>query len=118
MPYVNIKIEQVRELLKAEKGWVETVESGKEHVFTYTLKKSPNVVIKVWSSVHDMQTMTLGDYCAASAKRGGDSIKVCAVDTVANKGLRKTPRIHRSGDWQKRIKDRVIELLKDLGDIS
>jgi len=118
MPYANIKIEEMRELLKADKGWLETIESGNEYVFNYPLKKKNTIVIKVWSSIHDMKDMKLGQFNAIAAKRGGDSIKVCAVDVGMNRGVRKTPHINRMDGWQGRVKDRVVELLKDLGEIS
>ncbi len=116
--FIQPKIEDFRELLKAEKGWVESVGFGNEYVFTYTLKQSPHIVIKVWSSVHNLTGMKLGEYKAIAANRGGDSIKVCVVDIKADKGLRKTPHINRTAGWNDRVKERVIELLREFKDIS
>jgi len=102
--YEEIGIEEMREFLAPEKGWVEaTLPEVKEHVFQFATKKYPDIIIRVWTSVHVDTGKT--------RKVGRDAIRVCAVDTVTDKGYVRSTRVNRTPGWKDRVKDRVYEVL-------
>jgi len=104
--YVVVTIEQFREVLKADKGWQETIEAGtKEYVFLWPIKECPGIVLKVYSSV----TLASG----AGRKRGGDAIRVCAINTVLNTGYVRMPRVHRVEQWRYNLRARVMQALRE-----
>ena len=94
-------------LLKEEKGWKkEATPFTKELVYICHLPWNKDVVIKIYSSVK--QNDSLGRGC------GQDAIRVCAVNLRTEKGLRKSKRVNRVPGWQERLKERVVEIWKDL----
>jgi predicted ATP-grasp superfamily ATP-dependent carboligase len=94
-------------LLKSEKGWKkETSPFTKELVYVCHIPWNDDIVVKVYSSVK--QNDSLGRGC------GQDAIRVCAVNLKTHKGLRKSRRVNRVPGWQHRLKERVVEIWKDL----
>ncbi len=102
--YEEISIEQMREFLSASKGWVEaTLPKSKEYTFQFATKKHPDIIIRVWTSIHVATGKT--------RKVGRDAIRVCAVNTVTDVGYVKSTRVNRTPGWQDRVKSRVYDVL-------
>jgi hypothetical protein len=101
--YVTITELEFDALLKADKGWVKTFEFG-EFVYSYTLKKNPDVKVKVFSSISN----------GASKPCGKDAIRVCAINMVTQKGILKSKRVNRVPGWDVRVKERVIETIENI----
>jgi len=121
--YVEVRIEEMRELFKAEKGWKESVSLGNEIVFDFTMPAKPYVTVRVWSSIHtgnrpttvgDFMNMAEADRLAFSASNGQDSIKVCAFNNKTDRGIRKSLRSNRVEGWQGRVKSKVVAMIKDI----
>lgn len=103
--YVPITELEFDVVCKESKGWVK-VYQGVELVYQYTTKKNPDVVVKIYSSI----TRNNG----LSRQVGKDAIRICAVNTVTNRGVLKSGRVNRVVGWQDRVKSRVLELLQEL----
>lgn len=88
-------------LLKSDKGWAKTI-IGKEYVYTYKTLKNPNISILVYSTITNDG---LGRKC------GGDAIRICAVNTVTQKGIIKSSRVYRTPGWDGRVKTKVLEVI-------
>lgn len=101
--YVTITELEFDNLLKHSKGWMKD-RSGKEIVYTYTTKKNPNVVVKVYSSIAN----------GVSRQCGGDAIRICAVNTKTDKGIIKARRVYRVAGWDIRVKERVLETINQI----
>lgn len=102
--YVEVTELEFDALLQSAKGWNKEVK-GNEYVYSYALKKQPNVSILVYSTV----TPTgLGRKC------GGDAIRICAINTKTNKGVRKSVRVYRVAGWEQRTQDKIVAMIKDI----
>ena len=100
MSYVTILESEFDAIFLPERNWVKEYNGhAKEIIYTKRFITKPNVIVKVYSSIHKNDGVSRG--C------GKDSIKVCAVNTVTDKGLIKTKRIHRTLNWQPRLIARV-----------
>ena len=99
--YTTITELEFDTLLKHEKGWSKEV-VGREFVYSHVPKKNPDTMIKVYSSIK---------LDGVSKKCGGDAIRVCAINTVTNRGIIKSSRINRTAGWDLRTKAKVIEVL-------
>lgn len=106
--YVTITEQEMDSLLRAEKGWIKssTRSGGGEFVYEYPIKANPDIHVLVYSSIQKNGGKGRGV--------GQDAIRVCAADIMKDRGLRKSQRIHRTGNWQSRVKARVIEMIADL----
>lgn len=93
----------MREILKIEKGWVESV-TGKEIVFTFNLSSHREIQIKVFSSIKMDNGM--------GRDLGKDAIRVCAINTIKNCGWIKVSRVYRTTNWRDNLKERVIEVIE------
>lgn len=103
--YVIILEAEFDDLLKAEKGWVKEVK-GQEYVYSFQLKKkAPNISILVYSSISPD---------GLSKKCSSDAIRVCAVNTVLNRGVIKTNRINRTSGWNVRLAEKVLDVLSQI----
>lgn len=102
--YVDVTELEFDSLLKSEKGWTKEVQ-GSEWVYVYRSVKKPDIIVKVFSSVTKK---------GIGRKRGGDAIRVCAVNTRTNKGVWKCKRVHRVPGWEDRVKERVLETLQNI----
>ena len=102
--YVTILESEFDALLKLDKGWTKEVK-GQEYVYSFQLKKAPNISILVYSSISPN---------GLSKKCGSDAIRVCAVNTVLNKGVIKSNRINRTLGWDERLKTKVFEVLAQI----
>lgn len=91
-------------LLKPDKGWVKEVK-GKEYVYGYRTEKNPNIVVYVYSTITNDG---LGRKC------GGDAIRICAVNTVTQRGIIKSSRVYRTPGWSDRTKAKVLEVIKQI----
>ena len=102
--YTTITELEFDSLLKHSKGWGKEV-VGNEFVYSYVPKKNPDTMVKVYSSIKlDGVSKTVG--C--------DSIKVCLVNTLTNRGLMKTTRIHRTAGWDVRTKAKILEVMSKI----
>jgi len=91
-------------LLKHDKGWIKSIK-GNEYVYTYTTTKNPNINVIVYSSISPN---------GLSKKCGSDAVRICAVNTKTNKGIIKSKRVNRVPGWDSRLKDRVLEVIKQI----
>ena len=108
--YKNISIDEIRDLLRPEKGWKETdknqitnTEIVKEKVFQYNLKKYPFILVRVYSGIVNGE----------SRKVGRDAIRVCAINLKTDKGWIKSKRVHRVEGWRDNLKSRIVQVIKD-----
>lgn len=105
--YVTITELEFDKVCQSEKGWNKTVQPGtREIVYTHNLKKLPHIQIKVYSSLSESDGVSRG--C------GSDAIRVCAVNTATDRGVRKTGRINRVGDWQLRLRTKVTDTIRSI----
>jgi len=101
--YTPITIDDMRDTLKLERGWVEVSQgdNSNEYVFTRDIVTLPGVQIKVYSSIplHRMSSRACGQ----------DAIRVCAIRKVDGvwKGLVKTQRVHRTQNWRDNLLTRI-----------
>ncbi len=102
--YVIITELEFDALLRHDKGWVKS-QQGSEVVYSYTTKKNPNVVVKVYSSINPS---------GLSKKCGGDAIRVCAVNTATQKGIIKSSRVYRTPGWDVRTKAKVLDVISKI----
>jgi len=97
--YHNVTMDELREVLKEEKGWFRHIPEGsKEYAFDFKLSNARHIVIRVCSGI----TMT-----GYSRGRGKDAIRVFALDTKANKGYIKTKRVYRIQTWKTNLEKAV-----------
>lgn len=102
--YVIITELEFDAVCKADKGWTKTVK-GNEYVYAWQVKKSPNISVLVYSSISPD---------GLSKKCGSDAIRVCAVNTVLNRGVIKSNRINRTPGWDERLKTKVLEVIAQI----
>ena len=110
MKSVIIYQSQVQAVLKASKGWKESV-SGNEYVYTWPLTEAPHIVIKVYSSVRVGSTALHSS--GKSRGKGQDSIKVCAVDTDAKRGYIKSAIVMRVEGWRDNLQKRILTTITE-----
>lgn len=111
MQSTQITIDEMRQFLKAEKGWYEPEpHPGFEHVFEVKVPFYPNAVIKVLTSINKHNGL--------SRKVGGDAIRVFAVDLKAKKGLHKTIKVLRVKGWKNNLQKAVVSIWRDLRERS
>jgi hypothetical protein len=103
MTYITILESEFDEIFQPEKKWVKEFSGHtKEIVYVKRFISKPNVVVKVYSSIHTNDGISRG--C------GKDSIKVCAVNTKTNRGVIKSNRINRVPGWEDRLKKKVTDV--------
>lgn len=95
--YVEVKLEEFDELLKAEKGWERNI-SGKEYVYDYAMKSFSGIIIKVLTSIK-VDTNS-------GRKKGQDAIRVFVVRKVGEeyKGYAKSIRVNRTKNWRVNVR--------------
>jgi len=98
--YHNVTMDELREVLTAEKGWdLDMTPGTKEYLFQFELTNSPHIVIRVMSGI---------TYGGNSRGCGKDAIRVFAFDTKNCKGYIKTKRVYRIGSWEKNLRAAVL----------
>lgn len=104
MSYCIVNFDEMRNFLKEENGW-EIVELPRtfEYVFQYKLRSNPNIVIRVFSSIHKLNNL--------SRKKGDDAIRVCAFNIGMHRGLVKSFRILRVDNWRYNLKKRILYVI-------
>lgn len=103
MSYVTILESEFDAIFLPERHWVKEINDyTKEIIYTKRFISKPNVVVKVYSSIHKKDGL--------SRECGKDSIKVCAVNTKTNKGVVKSNRINRVPGWDVRLKAKVTDV--------
>lgn len=105
--FTAIAIEDMAELLSPDKGW-RNGPHRKEYVFDWGFKRYPGIVIRVYTSIDRNSGIARG--------LGNDAIRVCAVDTNANKGLVKAARVLRVTNWRVNLKNRIWEVMNTVRD--
>jgi hypothetical protein len=104
MKYTEITEEQMSDLLKEDKGWMKAIQAGtKEVVYQWDLKAVPGVVIKVYSSIKN----------GVGRGKGKDAIRVCAVNTVTNRGWIKATHVKRVEGWRTNLQKRVLTVIDE-----
>jgi len=107
MAYVTILETEFDNIFRPDRNWEKEYSgNANEIVYTKRFKKKPNVVIKVYSSIHKDNGISRG--C------GKDAIRVCAVNTVTNRGVRKSSRINRVPGWETRLTKKVTDMWNDI----
>ena len=102
--YTLVTLDQMQDVLKADKGWKVIDCSGKEHVFEWNVPSRNGIVIRVYTSIHKDTSV--------GRRKGGDAIRVCAVNTIKDRGLVKSRRVHRTQGWRDNLRSRVMDTLK------
>lgn len=105
MKYTPITLAEMEAFLNPTDGWKKVAGSvsTKEHVFDYELPGHPGVVVRVFSSIHKDTSV--------ARKKGGDAIRICAVDTLRNRGLVKSVRVFRVEGWKDNLHRRTQEVI-------
>jgi hypothetical protein len=101
--YTVVTLDEMNDVLKASKGWVQVDGSAREYVYEWKVPQCHGVVIRVYTSIHKDT--------AVGRRKGGDAIRVCAVNTVKDRGLVKSRRVHRTQGWRENLKSRVLDTL-------
>ncbi len=104
--YVTILESEFDNLFTPEKNWKKDIMNNREIVYSKPLLTRPHILVKVYSSIRKDDGISRGV--------GQDAIRVCAINTKTDRGVRKTKRINRVPGWDIRLKDRVIEVWSDL----
>lgn len=105
--YVTILEGEFDALLQPEKGWKKDYSGNAEEIiYKVNLPSRPHIQIKVYSSIHKNSSV--------SRPVGQDAIRICAINTNTNKGVRKARRVNRVPGWDVRLKERVVEIWNDL----
>ena len=105
--YCTILESEFDAIFKPEKGWKKDVSGmAQEFVYLKTLQTKPWLTIKVYSSIHKDDGI--------SRKCGKDAIRVCAINTMTNRGVIKSRRINRVPKWENRLMERVMEIWNQL----
>lgn len=98
--YHTVTLTQIQEVL-SKPGWqLVTEPTSKEFIFEFPLSTSPEIVIRVCTSITES---------GISRGRGKDAIRVYAFNKKTNKGYIKTKRVYRIGTWEKNLKNAVWE---------
>ena len=100
--YVEVKLNEFDELLKAEKGWEREV-CGKEYIYNYEMKSFPGLIVKVLTSIK-IDTV-------AARKKGQDAIRVYVVRKIGKefKGYAKSIRVNRTMNWRDNVKKAFLK---------
>jgi len=95
--YTQVRLEDFDALLQTEKGWERNI-SGKEYVYDYRMKRFPNIIIKVLTSI---KTET-----SAARQKGQDAIRVFVIRQEGKgfKGYAKQIRVNRTTNWRDNVK--------------
>ena len=112
--YTVITIQEMREFLKSEKGWVERAPEGQEIYFEW---KTSGCIVKVFSSIPSKSSMGMHYVCR---KKGTDAIRVVLL--YVNKKnkvvvLGKYPRVTRQQNWRTHLKKRIMEAYVEARDL-
>jgi len=103
MAYATILEGEFDNIFTSERRWVKEYSGhANEIVYVKRFISKPNVVVKVYSSIHKKDGVSRG--C------GTDAIRVCAVNTVTNRGVIKSNRINRVPGWELRLKKKVTDV--------
>lgn len=106
--YTPISVDDFKKLLTAEKGWLQRVE-GKEYVWEYRVNSNKKILIRVYSSI------AVGTNVSREA--GGDAIRVVGLLMESEKSMKvarpllKADRIHRTKNWQTRLRMAIIDAI-------
>lgn len=103
MSYVTILESEFDAIFRPERNWVKEYSGhAKEIIYTKRFIKKPDVIVKVYSSIHKNDGISRG--C------GKDAIRVCAVNTKTDRGVVKSNRINRVPGWEDRLKKKVTQV--------
>lgn len=94
----DITIEEFKSFLSKE-GWIETDPQAREYVFQFSLKKTPRVVIKVYSAI------------AKKEENPPDrqQIKVFAIDLEKKKPLTKAIHLNKGPEWRNQLQNIILQ---------
>jgi len=99
--YCDISLEEIKGVLKAEKGWTIVNDStAEEYIFEFNLKKAPGIAIRVHSSITK----------SGCREVGTDSIIIYAINKITNSGYIKSKRINRIQTWKKNLVNAVMDI--------
>lgn len=104
--YVELNSAKFESFLK-HKGFVrETIDSGKEIVYSFCHEYNPNVRVKVYTSI------VSGAKTARSV--GKDAIRIVCIFDDGSKsfGIAKMPRVYRTGN-QEKVEERTLERMRE-----
>lgn len=100
--YCTITLDEMKEVLQEEKGWqIKTEPNSREYIFEFPLSASPNIIIRVCSSILENEL---------SRNCGKDAIRVYAYDIQAGRGWIKTKRVYRIGTWRKNLHKTIMDV--------
>jgi hypothetical protein len=103
MAYITILESEFDKIFRPERKWVKEFSGhAKEIVYVKRFISKPNIVVKVYSSIHKNDGI--------SRACGKDAIRVCAVNTKTDRGVIKSNRINRVPGWEDRLKKKVTDV--------
>lgn len=106
MKYRPIAIEEMKDLLKADKGWKINDElPGKEHIFEFALTTRPYIVIRVYSTIRKVD-----DDCR---HKGKDAIRVFAFNEKTGRGWISTKKVLRVEGWRRNLTKAVTKVFNE-----
>lgn len=107
MSYVTILESEFDAIFRSDRNWNKEFSGhAMEVVYTKRLKRKPDIIVKVYSSIHKNDGISRGV--------GKDAIRVCAVNTATNRGVIKSNRINRVPGWESRLTKRVSDIWNQL----
>jgi hypothetical protein len=105
--YVTITEAEFDCIFKPERNWAKEYSgNANEVVYTKRLLTKPDILVKIYSSIHKNNGLSRGV--------GQDAIRICAVNTKTDRGVMKTRRINRVPGWEVRVVERVTEVWNHL----
>lgn len=106
MKYNPITLDEIKGLLKAEKGWkINDKLPGKEHIFEFPLTTRPYIVIRVYSTIRKVD-----DDCR---HKGKDAIRVFAFNEKTGRGWIRTRKVLRVEGWRSNLTKAVTRVFNE-----
>lgn len=108
MSYRNISAAEMRQFLRADKGWTEFNSLSHEIVYICPIPFMPKgIVLKLYTGINKHNEQ--------SRRRGGDAIRVCVVEGDGHgRGLLRTAHVKRVDNWRDNLKNRIRETYAEL----
>jgi len=102
MHYTLVTLEEMKSFLGPKFTHNSPIDT-KEYVFEYHLAAHPQIVVKVYSSIH-LNT-------AVARKKGADAIRICAVHTGRNIGWIRSTRVLRVEGWKHNLAKAIHKVI-------
>ena len=107
--FTEITLAEMQEHLRESKGWVITDTNCNEYVFDYSVNSNPNVIIRVYSSIHKNSDTARG--VGQDAIRTMALLKISDGPPIQVRGLVASLRTNRTTNWRINLKARIVEVI-------